>query len=296
MKNWLCVFGLLFAGLLPDRAHAQEEISCDGPLQGDELRFPNARVAKRTWTDLAALPASIIGWDGGDVARFSAFAAPTLALMMPANPSLDVRMQHWVKQRESSALDKFFPKIKTIPEGLALATYGAIIFASAYVRDDRQLFEYGTLALEALAVQQFYHITTKLLMGRESPYQGNREGDIHGPTRFLFPGGTPSGHASTAYAMFAVLATFYDKWPLYVLAQVGGLYVSASLIYNNQHFVSDVIWGAALGYYIGRWVVRHRSSRFRCKPKQHVAWYQKVLWLPVISGTEGLGLAASYRY
>ncbi len=272
------------------------EVSCEGPLQGDELRFPHARVAERTFKDLAAVPASVVNWDAGDIGRFSAFAVPTIALMVPPNPSLDVRVQRWVKDRESAALDRFLLKIKTIPEGVALAAYGAIIFSAAYVRDDERLFEYGTLSLEALAVTQFYHITSKLLMGRESPYQGTREGEIHGPTKFLFPGGTPSGHASTAYAMLGVLATYYDKWPLHVLAQVGGLYVGASLIYNRQHFVSDVIWGAGLGYYIGRWIVRHRSSRYRCKPKPDLAWYQKVMWLPIMSGTESFGLAASYRY
>ncbi len=278
-------------------ALAQEEISCEGPLQGDELRFPNARVAPRTWADLAAVPASVVTWDGGDWARFGAFAAPTVGLMVPNDErSLDVRFQRWLRERESPGLDRFFVKIKTIPEGIALGVYGAIIFSAAYVRQDKRLFEYGTLALEALAVQQFYHITTKLLLGRESPYQANGLGEIHGPTAFHFPGGTPSGHASTAYAMLAVLAEYWDKWPLYVLAQLGGLYVSAALVYERQHFISDVVMGAGMGWYIGRWIVRHRSSKYRCRAKSKLAWHQKVMWLPIVSGVQGFGLAASYRY
>ncbi len=297
MKSWFRFLSLLCVFLVTSgRASAQYEVSCEAPLDGDELRFPNARVAERTWKDLAAVPASVVNWDTGDIARFSAFAVPTLALMLPPRPSLDVRFQDWVKDRRSDGLDRFLVKIKTVPEGVTLAVAGAIIFSAAYVRDDKRLFEYGTLALEALAVSQFFHITTKLLMGRESPYQGNHEGDFHGPTKFLFPGGTPSGHASTAYALLAVTAVYWDKWPLHVLAQLAGLYVSTSLIYNRQHFVSDVIWGAGMGYYIGRWIVRHRSSRYRCKPKSDVAWYQKVMWLPLVSGVNGVGLAASYRY
>lgn len=299
MKHLLGILIALFAWLGPSvlTARAQEDISCEGPLQGDELRFPNARVAPRTWADLAAVPASVVAWDGGDWARFGAFAVPTVGLMLPNDErSLDVRFQRWVKEREKPGLEKFFVKIKTVPEGIALAAYGAIIFSTAYVRNDKRLFEYGTLALEALAVQQFYHITTKLLLGRESPYQGNGEGTIYGPTKFNFPGGTPSGHASTAYAMLAVIAEYWDAWPLYVLAQVGGLYVSAALVYEKQHFISDVVMGAGMGYYIGRWIVRHRSSRYRCRPRSNLAWYQKVMWLPIVSGVQGFGLAASYRY
>jgi membrane-associated phospholipid phosphatase len=299
MKHWLGILILVFAwlGASTPQARAQEEISCDGPLQGDELRFPNARVAPRTWADLAAVPASVVGWNGGDWARFGAFAVPTVGLMLPTGgPSLDARFQGWLEKREKPSLEKFFVKIKTVPEGIALAAYGAIIFSAAYVRNDKRLFEYGTLALEALAIQQFYHITTKLLLGRESPYQANGQGEIHGPTAFHFPGGTPSGHASTAYAMLAVLAEYWDKWPLYVLAQVAGLYVSAALVYEKQHFISDVVMGAGMGYYIGRWIVRHRSSRYRCRAKSDLAWHQKVMWLPILSGVQGFGLAASYRY
>ncbi|MFT3922948.1 MAG: phosphatase PAP2 family protein [Myxococcales bacterium] len=297
MKHWLGILTLLLAwlGSQVSGAHAQEEISCEGPLQGDELRFPNARVAPRTLADLAAVPASVVAWDGGDWARFGAIMAPTVALMVPANPSLDVRFQDWLAKRERPSLDRLFVKIKTVPEGVALGVYGAIIFSAAYVRNDKRLFEYGTLALEALGIQQFYHITTKLLLGRESPYQGNGQGDIHGPTVFSFPGGTPSGHASTAFAMLAVLAEYWNAWPLYVLAGVGGVYVSSALLYEKQHFLSDVVIGAGMGWYIGRWIVRHRSSRYRCRAKTDQAWYQKVMWLPMASSS-GLGLGVSYRY
>jgi membrane-associated phospholipid phosphatase len=298
MLRLLCMACLACLALAPGMtARAQYEVACDGPLQGDELRFPHAHVAKRTWKDLAAVPASVVAWDAGDWSRFAAFTVPSVAMMLPPDErSLDVRMQRWVRGHKSDAADRFFVKIKTLPESVVLAVYGAVLFSTAYVRDDRRLFEYGTLALEALAVQQFFHITTKLLIGRESPYQGNKEGEIHGPTAFYFPGGTPSGHASTAYAMFAVLAEYYGLWPLHVLGQVAGLYISASLIYNNQHFVSDVLWGAGMGYYIGRWIVRHRSSRYRCKAQKPTAWYRRVLWLPFWSSTHGIGLGASYRY
>jgi membrane-associated phospholipid phosphatase len=296
MKHWLSTLALLLVCATTAPVRAEEELTCEGPLQGDELRFPHARVVERTWKDLAAVPASVVGWDGGDWARFGLFVAPTVALMYPAEPSLDARFQRWLKRREKPGLERFFVKIKTIPESIALAAYGAILFSTAYVRQDERLFEYGTLALEALAVQQFYHVATKLLIGRESPYQGEGEGEIYGPTKFSFPGGTPSGHASTAYAQLAVLAHYWDKWPLHVLAHLGGLYVSAALVYERQHFISDVIIGSAMGYYIGRWIVHHRSSRYRCRARSKQAWYQRVMWLPLLSRLDTFGLAASYRY
>jgi hypothetical protein len=300
MTQRLCILVLCFAWLAAGgsgaRAQDAAEVSCDGPLQGDELRFPNANVWKRTVWDVAAVPASVVGWDKGDWLRTAAFVAPTVALMVPPHPSLDVRFQRLVDSNRNKALDHFFVQIKSIPESVALAAYGAIIFSTAYFRKDKRLFEYGTLALEALAIEQFFHLTTKFMIGRESPYQGNHQGEVHGPTQLFFPGGTPSGHTATAYAMFAVLAEYWDKWPLHVLAQVGGLYVATSVIYSNQHYLSDALIGAAMGYYIGRWVVRHRSSRYRCRRKSDLAWYQKVMWLPIVSQFQSFGLAAHYRY
>jgi hypothetical protein len=31
-------------------------------------------------------------------------------------------------------------------------------------------------------------------------------------------------------------------------------------VIDHRHFLSDSLWGAAMGFYVGRWVVRHRES------------------------------------
>ena len=63
----------------------------------------------------------------------------------------------------------------------------------------------------------------------------------------------PSGHATTAFAVAAVLERhlgYRASWP----ALVGATYVAASRLVDNRHFLSDVVFGAALGEAAG-WTV-----------------------------------------
>jgi membrane-associated phospholipid phosphatase len=280
------------------RAAAQDEVSCDAPLQEDSMRYPNMRVVPRAWRDLAALPASVVAWDDADWARTGAVVMPGLVLMMPAGPSLDVRAQDYFRAHKKPGLDKFFLKLETLPESVFLASYGAVLFGTSWLMKNERLFEYATLALETLAMTQFYHSVVKLLIGRESPYQAKagEEPHIYGPTKVLFPGGTPSGHAATAWSMLFVLADYYGKWPLYVFAGMAGTYISAALVYRNQHYISDVIWGAGLGAYIARWIVRHRSSRYRCRSGHARATLaDRLMVLPVGVGNHGFALLLSMK-
>jgi membrane-associated phospholipid phosphatase len=76
----------------------------------------------------------------------------------------------------------------------------------------------------------------------------------------------PSGHATTAFATAAVLERHFGyrgSWP----ALVGAAYVAASRLVDNRHFLSDVVFGAALGEATGWTVVgRHGRDKFTLQP------------------------------
>src|SRR4029450_10811094 len=63
----------------------------------------------------------------------------------------------------------------------------------------------------------------------------------------------PSGHASSAFAAASVLERHFGyrgSWP----ALLGASYVATSRLVDNRHFLSDVVFGAALGTATG-WAV-----------------------------------------
>jgi membrane-associated phospholipid phosphatase len=76
----------------------------------------------------------------------------------------------------------------------------------------------------------------------------------------------PSGHASAAFATASVLERhlgYRNAWPTLVLAG----YVATSRLADNRHFLSDVLFGAALGMASGWTVVgRHGRSNFALLP------------------------------
>ena len=84
------------------------------------------------------------------------------------------------------------------------------------------------------------------------------------------PGGDccsfPSGHAANAFAAASVLERhlgYRAAWPTLVLAS----YVGISRLHENKHFLSDVLFGSAVGMSIGWTVVgRHGRSVYTFAP------------------------------
>lgn len=69
----------------------------------------------------------------------------------------------------------------------------------------------------------------------------------------------PSGHASAAFATASVLERhlgYRGAWPTFVIAT----YVATSRLHDNRHFLSDVVFGSALGIATG-WTVVGRHGR-----------------------------------
>jgi membrane-associated phospholipid phosphatase len=76
----------------------------------------------------------------------------------------------------------------------------------------------------------------------------------------------PSGHASATFATASVLERhlgYRGSWPMLLVAT----YVSTSRLHDNRHFLSDVVFGSALGMASGWTVVgRHRRDVFALTP------------------------------
>lgn len=76
----------------------------------------------------------------------------------------------------------------------------------------------------------------------------------------------PSGHASVTFATASVLERHFGyraAWPTFVIAG----YVAVSRLHDDRHFLSDVLFGSALGVASGWTVVgRHGRDRYSLVP------------------------------
>ena len=70
----------------------------------------------------------------------------------------------------------------------------------------------------------------------------------------------PSGHSASAFATATVLQRHYG-WKVGVPAAVLAAYVATARVHDNKHYLSDVVFGAAMGIAAQRTVTLH-SRRY----------------------------------
>jgi hypothetical protein len=127
---------------------------------------------------------------------------------------------------------------------------GGLYLLGKMTHDDHKR-ETGVLAGEA-AIDALGDTTAlKYIFARQRPYQGNGLGNF-------FDGGTsfPSDHSAVTWSIASVIAHEYPG-PLTQVAVYGlATAVSGARVLGKQHFPSDVVVGAAIGWLIGRQVYR----------------------------------------
>jgi len=152
----------------------------------------------------------------------------------------DEDVRHYFEDNDSSLAETDdFGSIIGNP-GLHFLIGGTWYLAAVQQRDARH-HELSKVLLEALIVTNASTMAFKLAMDDRSP-NGEKWG-------------WPSGHTSSSVCVAAVLHEYYG-WkagvPLYLLAG----YTAATRLEDREHDLSDLVFGAALGYVAGHSVVK----------------------------------------
>jgi membrane-associated phospholipid phosphatase len=268
-----------------------------GVFVGESWRYHGHSLldlGKRTLADLVAIPSGVGGWSWLDVLAASLVTAVTVGFSIPLNPSVDVALQ--IALQRKLGRDHF--RIWTLSGDtyIWLLTFGALFGVLSYglVAANEPFVETAFLAIEAWLVTQFYVNFIKLWTGREGPRRNLGQGVFHGPEGFFkyYPEGTPSGHIASMWALFVVAMQYWEHPLLYALLGGVGVALSVALVMDDYHYTSEVIFGAAMGMAIGRWVVRHRSTRYRYAQAEEQSLLDRVTVAPAISpgSTYGIGI------
>lgn len=234
------------------------------PFHGDEFRYDRMDAPLRALTDVVAIPASVGEWSASDWSKLALWSGGIASLMVRTPRSADSRLDGWFR----SELDPRLPMVWTVPMQATLWTSLAVGGLGTWWWADRTertgLAQGLSLMGESLAVAQAYHVGLKLLLGREGPRSDGTEPGVFGPGVGFrqYPAGAPSGHAATLYSLLSAGFAYFEP-PLWLQATghavVGGLLAFHAI--DHKHYASDLIWGGAMGWYVGQWVVAHRTSR-----------------------------------
>lgn len=141
----------------------------------------------------------------------------------------------------------------------------------------------GLVSLEAELFSVTAAFALNELFGRARPGAGQ------GPTHFNPFGGDDSFPSEHAVASFAVAAVLADRGPPAVgwLAYGVATAVSASRIYRDDHFLSDVVAGSLLGWGLGKFF-----SRLHPPGAASSSWEIK----PVAAGPGASGVAITWHF
>jgi membrane-associated phospholipid phosphatase len=101
--------------------------------------------------------------------------------------------------------------------------------------------------IEALAMSEALTQTLKYTTRRERP-------DGSGKNSF------PSGHAADTFA-FATALERHLNWRYSIIGYSLASYVAISRLPANRHWLSDAVFGSAVGIIAGRTVTSHESER-----------------------------------
>ncbi len=161
--------------------------------------------------------------------------------------------------------------------GIGLITLGVGVWGP-----NEKALRDGTAHLEALASTLIYTSTLKIAVDRDRPYDMVKGKDTKRTSASF-----PSGHTSTAFATTAVMMESYGPTvgiPTLILAGMTGY----SRIQRQVHYLSDVLFGATLGYATGMAFTKiHKPEK-----NKGISWNV----MPYFDSFDSLGAVASASF
>ncbi|HTY59456.1 MAG TPA: phosphatase PAP2 family protein, partial [Bacteroidota bacterium] len=195
-------------------------------------------------------------WDGSDWLRFGAAGAGTAFVS-----GLDIDGRLFMQRHQSAGAGDLASAAMQYGGGVNLIALSAGGYIAGLAFHDRWIRETSFLAGSAILLSGTISTVTKIVVGRARPYMGRGHMTFR---PFTFPvehfASFPSGHTIVAFAFSGVLAErIKNTWAsvgLYALAASTGI----SRMYADEHWISDVVFGAVISVSVSHSLVRWFES------------------------------------
>jgi membrane-associated phospholipid phosphatase len=195
-------------------------------------------------------------------------------------------------QNDHAWISDISPIITQLGDDPFVLGTGGLFFLSGVLSGNMKIKQTGLIALQTWFHTGFIARVGKLLFGRQRPSYENGIDKWRGfPESLKMVKGEPSskydafpsGHTIEVFGLATVIAEQYkDIKIIPVISYTLATGTALSRITEDTHWLSDVILGAALGYGVGKYMVRERK---------HTQW----TLLPIFTKDE-LTLTAIYRF
>lgn len=209
----------------------------------------------QAWHDLGAYVQAPLSFDNRDWTT-AALWVGGLGLGMQA----DHRVGGWIADRPSSLQDDLGKTFEPFGQSASFVVLAGFA-AQGYWGNDPRAMRTAQEGLEVSLLGAGLAVTSlKYAIGRPRPNDAGFGAD---PKFFSGNKSFPSGHPAQAFGIATVIAGNYGDdyaWVPYVAYGTATL-VGWQRVYGKHHNPTDVIAGAAIGYYTAKWVMKRHRAR-----------------------------------
>lgn len=255
MRRFLLVFCLLFSGMLCSQNVSEDTTSIVINSATQQLNN-SATYLKSYWHSGLTVLSQPLHYDWKDWTVFgSVAAATTLAFVYDDEiySLVDKSLNHSQSEIVSKYTDVFGEEYFILPSVALTYAFGSVI-------DDCRLKNLSLAALQSFVYAEVASAGLKVLTCRIRPSEANSQTWL-GPFKSFESTSFPSGHAMRSFALATTVAGFYpDKKWIGIVSYSLATMTSVGRVISKEHWTSDVIVGAALGYFIGRGVVKFNEK------------------------------------
>ncbi len=254
------------------------ETTLSQPAKADKI---DTEYVRGYVTDTGTMLVSPVNWDRSDWLKAGLVVGATATLYLA-----DTDIRKVAQRNQSSSGDTVANVGNALGDPLYIVPPLGLFYLYGHFHEDPKARQTSLLALESLAISGALTWSVKEIAQRPRPYTGKSSTTWNGPSRKLGDYSFPSGHSTAAFSVASVFAEEYENNP-YVPPIAYGLatLTSFSRIYGDKHWASDVFLGGAIGYFVGKTIVRYHTA--------HDATALNIM--PTVS-KQGFGLAAEYRF
>jgi membrane-associated phospholipid phosphatase len=221
---------------------------------GTGYLHPFRRMPKYILMDQKAIWSSPFHTSKKNAKWWAIFGAGTVALIATDKyVAKNAPNPHWLQTAGNDASYLGEPyTLLPIAAGLYL---GGTAWGSDHFR------EAGLLSFESLADVTILELALKSIFDRQRPLEGHGNGEFGASTSPRYNSSFPSGHAIETFALASVFAHEYPRkrW-VQLLAYSYASGVVGARLAANKHFPGDVLFGGAIGWFVGDYVYGKRHN------------------------------------
>lgn len=175
----------------------------------------------------------------------------------------DTDIRDKVQESRGKTLDKAADAGSLLGNPFLHLGVAGVVWGGGLVADLPRWRDTGLMMGEAALLADAASFVLKEAVGRARPLTGSDKGTFR-PFQFKSDyDSLPSMHTASSFAMASVLSATSESVTVSLLSYAAATFVGFSRMYEDKHWASDVLLGAAIGELSGRVVTRYHAGKGR---------------------------------